>query len=77
MILRTKQIISSSKICQKVNLKAKIKSHRIISSVDVVSHEEIICIWRFSTDAEQLHQIMELTVNISTNGNRAADRLHI
>ena len=50
---------------------------RVVSSVDVVSHEEIICIWRVSSDAEQLHQVMKLTVNITTDGDRTFDRLYI
>ncbi|KAH3671911.1 hypothetical protein OGAPHI_000097 [Ogataea philodendri] len=40
--------------------------HRVVSSVDVISHEQIVCVWARPSDFEQLHQIVELAVNIST-----------
>ena len=51
--------------------------HRIISSVDVIPHEEVICIGRFATDAKQLHKIVELAVDIATHCHRTLDILNI
>ena len=33
------------------------------------THKEIVGVWVWSTDSEQLHQVMKLAVNISTNCN--------
>ena len=39
----------------------------VISSVDVVPHEEVVGIGRVSSNAKELHQIMPLTVNVSAD----------
>ena len=49
----------------------------IVSTIDVVAHKEIVGIRRVAADAEQLHQVVKLAVDITANGNRAADRLHV
>jgi len=51
--------------------------YRVITSVDVITHEQVICIWRFASDFKELHKIMELSVNISANCDRTFDWLHI
>jgi hypothetical protein len=50
---------------------------RVVTSVYIISHKQIVCIWTLSTDFEQLHQIMELTVNISAHCDWALHWLHI
>lgn len=50
---------------------------REVTSVNIVTHEEIICVWVGSTDLEQLHQVVELTVYVSTNCHWAFHWLHI
>lgn len=30
------------------------------------THEEIVCVWHVATDPEELHEIMELAMNIPT-----------
>ena len=40
---------------------------RVESTVDKVTHEDIVGLWAVSADAEQLHQVVELTVNIAAN----------
>jgi len=51
--------------------------HRVIPSVDVVSHEQIVGIRRLASDAEEFHQIVELAVNISAHGDGTIDCLNI
>ena len=41
--------------------------YRMGSSVHEVSHEKVVCVWAFSSNFKQLLQIVELSVNISTN----------
>lgn len=43
--------------------------HRVIASIHIVTHEKIICVWNFPSNSKQLHQVMELTVYVSTNGH--------
>lgn len=41
-----------------------------ISTVDVVTQEEVARVCRIATDFEQLHQIVILSVNITADGDR-------
>ncbi len=49
----------------------------VIASIDVVAHEEVISVRRFSTDPEELHEIVKLSVNISANGDWTLDLLNV
>lgn len=49
----------------------------IVTSINVVSHEQIVCVWSVAADSEQFYQIMELAMNITAHGDRAVDRLDI
>lgn len=40
-----------------------------IASIDVVSQEKVASLCRVSSDLEQLHQIVVLAVNITTNSD--------
>lgn len=42
-----------------------------VSSVNVITHEKVVCVWVGSTNLEQFHQIVELTVNITAYCDRA------
>lgn len=56
------------------------KSHSlntVVSTVNIVTHEKVVCVGAVSTNAEKLHQVMELTMNITTNSHRTAHRLYI
>ena len=50
---------------------------RVVPTVHIVSHEEVVSIRAVSPNTEQLHQIMELTVDISTHRYWALDFLNI
>ena len=47
----------------------------VVSSVDVVAHEKVICVGRLAADAEKLHEVVELAMDISTHRDRTVDSL--
>lgn len=49
----------------------------VVSSVDVVAHEEVIRVWRFATNPEELHEIVKLSVNVTADGDRALHLLDV
>ena len=40
-------------------------------------HEDVVCLGDLSSDAEELHQIVELSVNVSADCDRGAHRLDV
>ena len=44
--------------------------HTVVSSVHIISHEEIIGVGTLPSDPEQLHEVVELTVYIATHCHR-------
>ena len=51
--------------------------NRVVASVHVVTHKEIIRVWGPPSNLEELHEIMELPVDISAHSNRAFHWLHV
>ena len=49
----------------------------VISSINVVSHEQVVSVRRLAPDLEEFHQVVELPVNISANSDRTLHWLHI
>ena len=43
----------------------------VVSSVDIVAHEKVICVGRLAADAEKLHEVVELTVYVAAYSHRA------
>ena len=39
----------------------------VVASVHVVSHEQVVGVGGLASDPEQLHQVMELSVNVSAD----------
>ena len=50
---------------------------RVVATIDVVTHEEIVRIGWEATDLEQFHQIVELAVDIAANSNGGLDGVDI
>lgn len=50
---------------------------RVVAAIDVVTHEEVVGVGRVAADTEKLHEIVELTVDITTDGDGAAHRLDV
>lgn len=51
--------------------------YREVTSINVIPKEEVVRIRNFPSNTKQFHQIMKLSMNISTNRNRTAHCLHI
>lgn len=51
--------------------------YAVVSPVHIVAHEQVVCVRRLPPDAEQLHQIVELAVNIAANCHGAFHILYI
>jgi hypothetical protein len=49
----------------------------IVTSIDVISHEQIIRVGALSSDPKEFDEIIELTVNITTYGDWSLYRLDI
>lgn len=50
---------------------------RVVASVDVISHEKVVCVRTRAPNLEELHQVVELPVDVTTDGDRDVDRLHV
>lgn len=62
------------------HLEANEKGHSlntIVAPIDVVAHEQVVCVWRATTNFEELHQVMELSVDIAANRHWTFHRLHV
>ena len=51
--------------------------YTVVAAIDVITHEKVVCVRRLTSDFEKLAQVMELTVNITTDGDWRADLLHV
>lgn len=51
--------------------------HRIIASVHIVPHEQVICVWRLPSNSEELHEVVELAMDVPTHGDGASHLLDI
>lgn len=48
-----------------------------VSTIDVVAHEEVIGVWIGASDLEQLHQVVELAVDVATDCDGTFDGLYV
>ena len=51
--------------------------HRVVASVHVVPHEQVVGVGGAPSDLEQLHQVVELAVHVAADRHRALHRLHV
>ena len=64
----------------KAHLQANQEGHcldRIITSVNIVAHEQVICVWRSTSNLEQFHEVVELAMDVTADRDWALDWLHI
>ena len=50
---------------------------RVVSSIDVVTHEQVVGIWWTSSDLEKFSQVMELSMDVSADSDWGLYWLHI
>jgi hypothetical protein len=48
-----------------------------ITAIDIVAHKKVVGLWHFASDLKQLHKVMELTMNISTDDDWSSDWYNI
>jgi hypothetical protein len=64
----------------KANLQGHQEGHslyRVVAAIHIVTHEKVILIWRRSTNSKQFDQVMELSMDVSTDGHRSTHLGHI
>ena len=62
------------------DLKGNKKSHSlnwVVTTVDIVAHEQIVRVRRLSTNFEKLSEVMELTVDVSADCDGSTDLLDV
>jgi len=76
-------LVIATQDCQTVGV-ARLKSNkqchclnRVVASVDIVTHEEVVLVGQVTSNAEELNQVMELTVDITANGDWCSHFLDI
>ena len=50
---------------------------RVVASVDVVTHEQVVGVRGLSSNLEELAQIVELTMDVTADGHWGTDLLHV
>jgi len=51
--------------------------HRVVASINKVSHKNVSGVWYFPSFVEKFEEIMELAMDITANSDRCFNRLHI
>ena len=51
--------------------------NRVVASVHVVTHEEVVGVGWLAPNFEKLDQVVELTVNVTADSDGTTNRLHI
>ena len=49
----------------------------VVATVDVIAHEKEVRVWGMSTNLEQLSEVVELTVDVSADGDWCTDLLNV
>ena len=50
---------------------------RVVASIDVVTHEQVVGVRGLPSNLEELAQIMELSMDVTTDGHWGAHLLHV
>ena len=51
--------------------------NRVVASIDVISHEEVVRVWGLATNFKELLQVVELTVDVTANGHWCTHLRHV
>lgn len=51
--------------------------HRVVTTIDVVSHEEVVGIRRLASNSEQLDEVIPLAMDVAAHRHWAAHALHV
>ena len=50
---------------------------RVVATVDVIAHEQVVRVGWLSTNFEELSKVMELAVDVSADGDRSTHLLDV
>ena len=50
---------------------------RVVATIDVITHEEVVGIWRLAANSKELFQIMELAMNVTADCDRGSNSLDV
>jgi len=51
--------------------------YAVVAPVHVVPHEEIVGVWRLATDLEELHEVVELAMDVTAHRHGTLDALYV
>lgn len=46
--------------------------HRVVTSIDVVSHEQVVGVWGLASNFEKFLKVVELAMDVAANRDRSA-----
>jgi len=49
----------------------------VVATIDIVAHEQVVGVGRLSADLEQLHEVVELAVDVAANCHRTLHFLNV
>lgn len=50
---------------------------RVVASIDEIAHEQVVGVGALASHLEELHQVVELSVNVTADSDWGFDVLHI
>jgi len=51
--------------------------HGVVSAINIISHEEVVGVRGLSANLEEFSQVVELSVDVTTDGHGGAHLLHV
>jgi 20S proteasome alpha/beta subunit len=51
--------------------------NRVVSTINIITHKEVVGIRGLTSDTEQLNQVVPLTVNVTADSYRGSHGLHV
>ena len=49
----------------------------VIATIHIISHEEVVCVRTVAANSEELHEVVELSMYVTTYRHWAFDGLHV
>ena len=49
----------------------------VVAAIDIVAHEEVVCVRGLSANLEQLAQVVELAMDVTADRHRRTHLLHV
>ena len=49
----------------------------MVSSIHVISQEEVVRVWNITSNSEQLNQVVKLTMDVAADGHGTTEGLNV